>query len=377
MQDVSKVFMVIHDPRVDRTKKHSLCKIITLAIYAILAGADTWEDIEDICELRKEDLEKIMELENSIPSHDTFQRVFAMLDPKELSDAIAVWMESLVASISQKHIALDGKTLRRSFDRANKKSAIHTLNAFVVDSMTILRHEVGSNKDSEISMIEDILKKIDIKNSIITIDAIGCQKKFAKEIRKRKGDYLFALKGNQPTLEREVQGYFEYAEKNSLDEETYNITQTIDKGHGRIENRSYFCLDTKYFPLEKGSEFEDINTIVRVNRVREKQGEQTNETSYYISSLPCDSKKIGSVIRGHWAIENSLHYVLDVVYHEDGDRTRKDHSPANLSLLRKVAISLINKNKPPKTTQRSIRRRAMMNHSYAIFLLLGQEVNGI
>ena len=377
MQDITNFFLVLHDPRVDRTKKHSLCKIIGLAVYAIIAGANTWEDMEDICEARETDLEKIMDLENGIPSHDTFQRIFSRLDPKELADAVMLWMQELTKDLDQKHIAIDGKTLRGSFDRANEQSAFHTLNAFVVDSLTILRHEVGTKKDSEVTMIPKLLDSLDLKNAVISIDAIGCQKSITQKIRKKKGDYLLGLKDNQPNLFNEVKQYFEYATKEPLDKNTYSVHQTVDKGHGRIESRSYFCLDTKHFQLAHIDNFHDIKTIIQATHIRESANGQSSEKLYFISSLECDAQKVGNVIRGHWAIENSLHHVLDVTYCEDDDRTRKDHAPANLSLLRKVAISCINRNKKEKETQRKARLMAMLNHSYAIFLLTGHEVKDI
>ncbi len=174
MIDLSDYFITIHDPRVERTKKHSLCKIIGLAVYAIIAGANTWEEIEDICEVREGELEKIMDLENGIPSHDTFQRVFSRLDHKSLADGVQKWIESLYSYIGQRHIAIDGKTLRKSFDRASEQSAFHTVNAFVVDNLTFIRHEVGTKKESEITLIPELLDKVDLQTSVVTIDAIGC-----------------------------------------------------------------------------------------------------------------------------------------------------------------------------------------------------------
>ncbi len=379
MLDLSEFFLTIYDPRVDRTKKHSLCKIIGLGVYGSITGANSWESIEIVCEERQEDLAKIMDLENGIPSHDTFQRVFSRLDPKSFADGVAAWMKSFLSldSETKVHYAIDGKTLRKSFDTANEQSAFHTLNAFIVDNLTIIRHEVGTKKDSEISMIPKLLSKLDLKNAIVSIDAIGCQKNIIKQIRKKKGDYLIALKANQLKLLEETKSYFEYATQNTLDEATYSIHQTTDKGHGRIENRSYFCLDTKHFPLEYAKDFADIATIIQVSRTREKNGEQSFEKQYYISSLECNAKQLGDVIRGHWAIENSLHYVLDVTYCEDDNRTRKDHAPANFSLLRKVALSFINLRKDKKLSQKKARLKASLNHSYAIFLLTGREVKKI
>ena len=342
MVSISDYIDKIPDPRANQGKKHELSAIIMLVLYGIIVGAKNWIEIQFICDAKADDLKNFMPLKNGIPSHDTFQRVFAKLDPTILNDILTLWAEKLVAGIKEKHITLDGKTLRSSYDTASNTSAVHTLNAFVSNTLTVLRQEIGYKKDSEITMIPLLLKAIDLKGSIVTIDAIGCQKKILKQIRESKADYIISLKANQPNLFNEVKAHFEAAEKDTTITKGYDVYQSLDAGHGRIENWSYFCLDAKYFPLEFGKGFTDIKTIIQATRVREINGKQSVEKSYYVSSLPCVAEKIGKTIRAHWAIENSLHHVLDVIYDEDKNRTRKNHAPANLSLIKKLGISLIN-----------------------------------
>ena len=367
-------FEQVTDPRGKQGKQHQLTEIIILTIYALIIGANSWYEIEFFCSERIDSLRKFLPLKNGIPSHDTFQRVFSKLDPKQLNNSVTKWMLALLGSFKNKHISLDGKTVRKSFDKAKNKFALHILNVFVVDSLTVIRQVVGDKKDSEITMIETIFDGIDITDSTVTIDAIGCQEKIIKYIRKKKANYLIALKANQPNLHNEVIDYFKFAQKKSLKKGTFDIYQTIDKGHGRIENRSYFCLDTKHYPLQNAGKFTDLKTIIRVHRVREVQGEQNSEYSYYISSLECNAENIGKTIRGHWAIENSLHHILDIIYKEDDNRTRKDHAPANFSLMRKVSMNLINMHKEEKTGQKRSRIRGLFNPSYAEKLFIGTEI---
>ena len=208
--------------------------------------------------------------------------------------------------------------------------------------------------------------------------AIGCQKNILKQIREENANYIISLKDNQPNLFDEVKAHFEIASKNSSITNSYDIYQSTDAGHGRIENRSYFCLDTEHFPLEFGKGFVDIKTIVQVTRIRETSSGQSSEKSYYISSLPCNAENIGTTIRAHWSIENSLHYVLDVIYDEDKNRTRKNHAPANLSLIKKLAISHINSykneksNKAEKLPHTRVKLIALMNPREAEKIIFGK-----
>ena len=377
MTAIAKLLLDVTDVRSNQGKKHFLPDIIAMVLYGIIVGGESWIDIQCICEEREKELKKFLRLENGIPSHDTFQRVFARIIPNELNEVLAKWAESVIGSTENKHIAIDGKTLRKSFDKANEQSAIHTLNAFVVDNLTVIRQEFGYKKDSEITMIPTLLDSLDLNNSIVSIDAIGCQTDIINKIMKKRGDYLIALKANQLNLYNEVIDYFTYAKNTKLEEKSFQVHQTIDKGHGRIENRSYFCLDTSYYPLSYGTAFKGIKSIIQVTRARETSNGRTYEKQYYISSLPCNAIQLGDVIRGHWAIENSLHHVLDVNYCEDDNRTRKDHAPVNFSMLRKCALSLINLRKNEKLTQKKARTRARLDHNYAKMLLIGNTVKEI
>lgn len=372
-------FIVLHDavatitdPRIDRTKKHKLADMVVIAIYALLCGAEGWCDIETIAIVRFDELNEFLDLTNGVPSHDTFQRVFSRLNPTELNTALERWAASLQDSLAGKVVAIDGKTLRRSFDTAAEQSALHSITAYVAENATILGQCFGTNKDSEIKQIPELLKKIDIKNAIVTIDAIGCQKAIAEEIiLKNKADYILNLKDNQKNLKKEVAWLFKHLdeEDNGLISSAY---QTLDKGHGRIETRSCVAIDVNSLGIPIFNEWCGLKTIVRLNSIREVNRSQSTATRYFISSLPCEAEVLASAVRQHWSIENSLHWVLDVVFREDDSRIRKDHSPANFASLRRITLVFIKKNKPnKKQSNRQARLRAILKHDFARLLLTG------
>ena len=363
----------ITDPRVDRTKKHQLSDMVVIAVYALLCGAEGWCDIETIATERFEELAEFLDLKNGIPSHDTFQRVFSRLAPSELNAALIVWGASLQESLAGKVVAIDGKTLRRSFDTAAHRSALHSITAYVSENATILGQCFGTSKDSEITQIPELLKKIDVKNAIITIDAIGCQKSIAEQIvTKNKADFVLNLKDNQPSLKQEVEQLFQEVDKNKSTQSCTTFQQH-DKGHGRIENRSCLAVDVSGLGLPALKEWKGVKTVARITATRESNSRaQETSTRYFISSLSNDANVLFSAVRQHWAIENSLHWVLDVVFREDDCRIRKDHAPANFASLRRIAYNFVKLNKPnKKQSNRQARLRAMLGHSFARTLLTG------
>ena len=362
----------IHDPRVDRTKKHNLADMVAIAVYSVICGADGWEDIEFIALDRFDFLNKCLDLKNGIPSHDTFRRVFSRLNENQLSLALNTWTHELHDSFKGKTIAIDGKTLRHSFDTAAEKSALHSITAYVTDMGLVLSQICGYDKESEINQDVELLKTIDIRGAVVTVDAIGCQKHIASQITKgNNADYILACKQNQPALYDEIVSLFQ--SKNICPEDTF---QTLDKAHGRLETRSCHCLDVSSLKSDIFSEWKNLRTIARVSSIRQTAKEQSSETRYFISSLPCNAEKMLSSVRSHWKIENSLHWTLDVVFHEDASRIRKDHGPANFASLRRTALFFIKKNKHDmgKAKVRSLRQArlgAMLNSDYAASLITG------
>lgn len=362
----------IHDPRINRTKKHNLADMVAIAVYTIICGADSWEDIEFIALDRFDFLNKCLNLENGIPCHDTFRRVFSRINDKQLVLALNTWTSELQKSFEGKTIAIDGKTLKHSFDTAAEKSALHSITAYVTDMGLVLSQITGDKKECEITQDVDLLKTIDIRGAVVTIDAIGCQKKIAAQIVDRnKADYVLACKKNQPALYDEIASLF-----NANDLCKKDFFKTSDKAHGRIETRSCECLDITSVTSDVFAQWKGIKTIARVTSLRVTANGQSSETRFFISSLPCCAEKLLSCVRSHWKIENSLHWTLDVVFHEDASRIRKDHGPANFAILRRTALFFIKKNKhdlgkAKVTSLKKARLGAMLNPDFAESLITG------
>ena len=362
----------IHDPRINRTKKHNLADMVAIAVYSVICGADGWEDIEFIGLQRFDFLNDCLGLSNGIPCHDTFRRVFSRINEKQLMLALNAWTAELEKSFEGKSIAIDGKTLKRSFDAAANISALHSITAYVSDMGLVLSQVTGDTKQSEITQDVELLKMLDIRGAVITTDAIGCQKHIAEQIiRGNKADYVLACKSNQPSLHDEITVLFNAGHAYPRDH-----YQTIDKGHGRLETRSCECMDITMVKSDVFSQWKGLKTIARITSVRETADDQTSMTRYFISSLPCSAEKILSSVRDHWKIENSLHWTLDVVFHEDASRIRKDHGPANFACLRRTALYFIKKNKHDMgkakvTSYKRARLGAMLNPDYAASLITG------
>ena len=368
MDTIISLFEEIPDHRIDRGKLHNLAEIVVMSLYGLHCGATTWIDIQEICEERVEELRKFLSLKNGVPSVCTFRRVMTAIDSKYLGALLAKQAGKICPDLNGKVVAIDGKTIRGSQDRVNGKEALHALNAFVTEQHTVIRQLIGSRKESEITMIPQLVEGIDIKGATITIDAIGCQTDITQAIIRKKADYLIGLKNNQPQAMNDVKALFDAITQQNLSEGVA-CWQEHDKGHGRVEERSVLSADLSVYPLASLKKFKGIKSVVRVNSVVERQGRQSQEYRYYISSHDIDAKQQGKTIRAHWEIENSLHYVLDVIYDEDDNRSRKDHLAANFSALRKMCLNILRSYKKDKKTVKSIARRALINPSFAFDLI--------
>jgi len=361
---LAKAFKNVKDPRINRAKKHNLADIITLTLCATMCGMDNWEDIEWFAEVREDWLRKFLDLPNGIPSHDTIYRVFSRINPKQLNEVLVKWTNGLNNSLEGKVVAIDGKTLRRSFDTAAGTSALHVVSAWVQENNLVLGQVATDTKGTEIAKIPELLRMLELKNSIVTIDAIGCQKEIIRVIREeKKADYVIALKANQMNLYNEVIHFFKVAEKSDFF--TMDYCESLEKGHGRIETRHCICLNVDKHLEHVASDFKDLRTIAKISSIREVRGKQETSDRYFISSLPCNAKQIAHAVRTHWGVENSLHWRLDVVFNEDSSRIRKDHAPENMALIRRMAINLIKPRLPAKTSVRQARRRMGLSLEYA------------
>ena len=359
----------LDDPRKKRKPDHLLVDIVAIGILATLAGADDMVSVATYGQEEHEWLATFLELPNGIPSHDTFSRVFALIEPTQFHDFFIRWIEHLTAQLDIKLIHLDGKTSRGSYDRESRHKALHTVSAWASEHHLVLAQQRVEDKSNEITALPELLKLLDIKGTIITIDAMGTQTAIAKQIIEAGGDYILALKGNQGTLCKEVTNFF----KQALESQWEGIDHSYDDGntaeHYRIEYRQVWAVPISQVPhLAKRKKWKGFKTIVMVRRKRTLWNDETEQVSYYISSLEADAALHAHSIRSHWSIENSLHWVLDVTFKEDRSRIRMGHGPENMALLRRLCVNLI-KRHPSKDSIKTKRFRAALSHDFLIDLL--------
>jgi predicted transposase YbfD/YdcC len=349
-------FSVLPDPRTDRTKKHLLIDILFIAVCTMICGGEGFTDMEEFGEAKEEWLRKYLELPHGIPSHDTFRRLFSILDPHAFGECFTMWSQALHEATNGEVIALDGKTVRHSFDTFSGQPALHMVSAWASESGLALGQVRVDEKSNEITAIPRLLELIDVKGRIITTDAMGCQRDVAKRIVDKKGDYVFCLKGNQESLHDEVKFFFEECQAANYNDVDHRYFETVEKDHGRIEIRRCWVVEDDAIQwLEREDQWPGLKSIAAIEGERKIRGKTTLETRYFISSLTGSAQKVANAAREHWAIENSLHYVLDVTFNEDRSRIRKDNAPENLVVLRRIALNMVKKEQTHKKA--SVRRK--------------------
>ena len=361
-KSIKSFFERIDDHR-HHNKLHKLIDVIIIAICAVIAGADTYEQIENFGKKRKKWLSKFLELPYGIPSHDTFGRIFEKMNPKEFQDCFKLWIESVTDQTKGQVIAIDGKTLRRSHDKSDDKKAIHMVSAWASANQVVLGQLKTEDKSNEITAIPRLLRLLDISGCIITIDAMGTQKKITETIIKGGGDYVLALKENHKTLYKDVTLFFKEMETMKSEGFIFDEDETVNGGHGRIETRKHL-MSSDISWLQDKENWSGLKSIGMVESIREIKGECSHEKRYYISSLECDAKKFGSAVRSHWGIENSLHWVLDIAFREDESRIRKGSAPENFAAIRHIALNLLRNNKTFKGSVKTKRLNAAMDINY-------------
>lgn len=362
-------FSQLEDPRVERTKRHSMTDILVLSICGFVCGIDTWVDLEEFAEIREDWFRTFLELPNGIPSHDTFGRFFAALDPEAFSRCFASWMQSVAQTTEGEVVAIDGKTLRRSFDRASAKAAIHMVSAWAAENGVVLGQVRTDEKSNEITAIPKLLETLHLQGCIVTIDAMGCQKAVVKDIVEKGADYVISLKGNQGTLHEKTKDFFEEAREERFETVPHAYTETRESAHGRVERRRYWLSNRLDWLREKG-EWAGLQSVGMVEATREVNGVSSREVRYFISSLDgSDAEKFARAVRYHWRVENSLHWVLDVAFDEDGSRVRKDNAPENMAMLRHVALNLLKADTSKKSSISTKRKKAGWSADYLCHVL--------
>lgn len=364
-------FSKVEDPRVEYLVEHKLIDIITIAVCAVIAGADNWVEVEQFGQEKQAWFGQFLELPHGIPSHDTFERVFARLKPEQFQQSFLEWMQAVKVVTKGEVVPIDGKKLRRSHDKSNGQAAIWMVSAWASENRMVLGQLKVADKSNEITAIPQLLEVLDLSGCIVTIDAMGCQKEIAAQIVAQQAHYVLALKGNQSGLFEDVQELFDYAaEINFVDCDHH---QTVEKNHGRIEIRD--CWTTSqpdYFPfLRHGSDWPNLHTLVMVRAERRLPDKTSVEYRYYISSLTSGAKQHLAAVRSHWRIENELHWVLDVAFDEDQCRIRRGHGSQNFALLRHIALNLLKQEKTANCGIKAKRKKAGWSEPYLLKVLFG------
>jgi predicted transposase YbfD/YdcC len=358
----------VPDPRRERTKLHQLVDILVIAVCATICAAETWEEIAEFGRAKESWFKKFLALPNGIPSHDTFRRVFLLINPKKFQESFLVWVRELSRLTGGEIVAIDGKQVRGARSEDGKEG-LRMVSAWACEQRLVLGQLRTSEKSNEITAIPLLLELLELRGCIVTIDAMGCQTQIAEQLISAEADYVLSLKGNQGLLHEEVAEYFAWAERINFKELEYDYCRTLEKDHGRIEERRCWVTeDTDWF-TEK-AEWAGLRSFIMIEATREVVGQATTvERRYFISSLAADAKQVSRAVGGHWQVENSLHWVLDVAFGEDACRSRTGHAPENLATLRHIAVNLLKQERSCKLGVKSKRLKAGWDESYMLKVL--------
>ena len=346
-------FSNLKDSGMQEKIDYPLSEILLIVLCGTICGADSWRDYVIFGKAKLPYLKKFSAFANGIPSKNTFSRVFAALDPQCFEACFINWVQSLQSQLSGV-IAIDGKTLRRSFDKANAQSAIHMVSAFSSETGLVPGQQAVDRKSNEITAIPKLLQLLELKGCIISIDAMGCQTKIARQIRKQEADYVLALKANQKQLHEDISLFLSDAIDNNRQAHITDYNESFNKEHGRIETGRCYVSDQLDW-LDNKEKRADLKTIVMIESIREIADKVSMERRYYITSMEPDAERINQSIRSHWSIENQLHWVMDVTMGEDDSRVRKDNAPENMSMIKHITLNMIRNAKVNRYKQSSLK----------------------
>jgi len=370
-------FQKLPDPRVNRTKDHDLIDILVIAICTLLCGGEGFNDMEDFGHAKHDWFRTFLRLRNGIPSHDTFNRLFAALDPQQFLDCFLRWTQSLRQAVAQEIVALDGKALRRALNQ--DQSIQYVVSAWAESNGLVLGQLKVADKSNEITALPALLRVLELSGCIVTVDAMGCQKKIAQEIIESDADYVLALKGNHETVHEEVKAFLDalVAERSaprpigaklSKAAATLATLETVEKDHGRLETRRYYqSAELDWFADR--TDWEGLRSVGMVESIREIGEQRSVERRYYLMSLPLGVEPFARAARGHWGVENKVHWVLDVCFREDQSRARAGHAAENLATLRRLALNLLKREKTKRRGVKGKQLNAGWDHAYLLRLL--------
>lgn len=366
---LEEYFASLPDPRIERCRRHKLLDIVTIAICSVLCGGEGFTDMEEFGQARQAWLKTFLELPHGIPSHDTFGRVFARLSPSGFEACFENWVRLSVKQLSGEVVSLDGKRVRHSYDQAAGKEAIELVSAWARTQRLTLGQVKVTPASNEITAVPELLKVIDLEGAVVTVDALNTQKEIASEIRAKRADYVMALKGNHALLKKEVTELFGAIKEERTHGYQVETSRTLDKEHGRIEQRTCWQVEVLPERFSEGHLWKDLRSVAMVEAEREVGEQVSHEVRYYLSSLEVNAAKMNEVIRGHWAIENSCHWLLDVVFREDDSRVRVGNAAQNLALVRKIALSMLSREKSCKRGVKVKRFKAALDLQYLLKVL--------
>jgi len=362
-------FSSLPDPRMEKKTKHSLEAIIVITICAGICGADDWVAVETYGKAKYDWLNTFLKLPNGIPSHDTFGTVFSIINPSEFEKCFISWIRSVATLTKGQIVAIDGKTLRRSHDKSSNKSAIHMVSAWASENRITLGQVITDEKSNEITAIPELLDLLEIKGCIVTIDAMGCQKKIVEKIVvENEADYVLSLKGNHSNLHADVKLFFDTAIENNFKNISFDSFETVDGDHGRIEiRRHYIVSDIDW--LDGKQNWKNLRTIGMVIQEKEVNNKRSVESRYFICSINEDAKLFAKAVRDHWGIENKVHWCLDIAFREDESRMRKGHSAGNFSVVRHIALNMLRHEGTLKVGIKNKRLKAAWDNGYLLKVL--------
>jgi len=360
-------FEPLEDPRQSGKVWYPLEEVLLLSLLGVLAGAESWVEIAEFGKRKLDFLRRFRAFANGTPSHDQLGDLFAALDAAAFQHCFIAWVGSLT-KFGPDIVAIDGKTLRRAYQEGGAKAPIHMISAWSSRQRLVLGQAKVADKSNEITAIPDLLDLLTLEGAIVTIDAMGCQKEIAEKIKEKEADYVLALKGNQGSLSADVELFFCEQKVRKFEDTAISRHQTLEKSHGRIETRTYTAIDDIAW-LTARHDWAGLKSIVMVESVREIIGGKTeSETRFYISSLAAGAERQGEAIRSHWGVENSHHWVMDMVFRDDECRIRKDNAPANYATIKHIASNLMRR-EPAKKSMRVKRRLAAWDDAYLASLI--------